>query len=34
MVQDQQMSEENIVLEQYISEPKGQTYENILILCF
>jgi len=31
MVQNQQMSEDNSVLEQYISVPKGQTSENIQI---
>jgi hypothetical protein len=31
MVQDQQMSEDNTVLEQYISVPIGQTSENIQI---
>lgn len=31
MVQDQQMYEDNTVLEQYISVPKGQTSENIQI---
>jgi hypothetical protein len=29
MVQDQEMSEDNTLLEQYISVPKGQTSENI-----
>jgi hypothetical protein len=29
MIHDEQMSEDNIVLEQYISVPKGQTSENI-----
>lgn len=31
MVEDRQMFEDNTVLEQYISVPKGQTSENIQI---